>query len=160
IAHAKPASDFLDIDGLAFEREARISSDYEQPLEARERGDDFFYHAVREVFLFGVAAHVLERQHGDGRLVGQRRRALGLSNARRRSITRFTPRTDLIGHDWLLNVSSPCEHQGPRRSSAGPCVPDRTWPPRYTRSRGSLMSVAARQCSRPLRRGPQRVSLR
>ena len=48
---------------------ARIASDYEQRFETRERGDDLLNHSVREVFLFGVAAHVLERQHGDGGLV-------------------------------------------------------------------------------------------
>ena len=29
IAYAKPTSDFLDIEGFAFERKARIASDYE-----------------------------------------------------------------------------------------------------------------------------------
>src|SRR5215831_6995792 len=58
IAYAKPASDLLHIDGFAFKRKARVAGDDEQPLETREGGDDFFYHAVREVFLFGVAAHV------------------------------------------------------------------------------------------------------
>src|ERR1700757_4333239 len=56
IAHAKPAPDFLDIDGPAFEGEARIASDYEQ----RECRDDLLNHSIREVFLFRVAAHVLE----------------------------------------------------------------------------------------------------
>src|SRR5207247_3086625 len=71
ITDAKPASDLLDIDGFAFERKARIASDDEQPFEPRKRGDDLLNHSVREVFLFGIAAHVLERQHGDGGLVGK-----------------------------------------------------------------------------------------
>src|ERR1700754_262205 len=71
IMDAKPASDLLDIDGFAFEREARIASDHEQPFEPRKRGDDLLHHSIREVFLIGIAAHVLERQHGDGWLVGK-----------------------------------------------------------------------------------------
>src|SRR5258708_593896 len=77
IAHAEPASDLPDIGGLAFEREARIAGDHEQPLEPRERGDDFLNHPVHEVFLLRVATHILERQHGDGGLVRERRGALG-----------------------------------------------------------------------------------
>src|SRR5438477_7324794 len=69
ITDAKPASDLLDIDGFAFERKARIAGDHEQPFEPRERGDDLLDHAVRKIFLLGVAAHILERQHGDGGLV-------------------------------------------------------------------------------------------
>ena len=37
----------------------------------RQRRNDFFDHAVGEVLLLGIAAHVLERQHGDRRFVGQ-----------------------------------------------------------------------------------------
>src|SRR5437763_16890256 len=71
VAHAKPASDLLHIDGFAFERKARIASNHEQPFEPRERGGDFFNHSVRKILLLGIARHVLERKHGDGRLVGQ-----------------------------------------------------------------------------------------
>src|SRR5205809_7910216 len=56
---------------LTFERKARIASDNEQRFETRKRGDDLLNHSVREVFLLGIAAHVLERQHGDGGLVGK-----------------------------------------------------------------------------------------
>ena len=38
----------------------------------RARFDDFFDHSVCKVFLLGIAAHVLERQHRDGRFVGER----------------------------------------------------------------------------------------
>jgi hypothetical protein len=104
IAHAKPASDLLHIDGFAFERKARIASDHEQPLETRERGDDFLDHAIRKVFLFWIAAHVLERQDRDRRLIGQRRRAFSLSNTRRSGLSCFTRLTYLVGPNWLLNV--------------------------------------------------------
>ena len=74
IANAEFAADLLDIDGLAFVGEARIARDHEQRFEARERGDDVLDHAVGEIFLLGITAHVLERQHGDGWLVGERER--------------------------------------------------------------------------------------
>src|SRR5262245_54298502 len=70
IAYAKSASDLLDIDGSTLEGKARISSDHEQPFEPRKRRRDLLNHPVREILLLGIAAHVLERQHGDGRLVG------------------------------------------------------------------------------------------
>ena len=41
---------------------------------ARQRGDDVLDHAVGEIFLLRVAAHIGERQHRDRRLVGQRQR--------------------------------------------------------------------------------------
>ncbi len=72
IAHAQFASDPLDVDGLAFVGEARIAGDDEQGLEARQRGDDVINHAVREILLLRIAAHVLERQNRDGGLVGER----------------------------------------------------------------------------------------
>src|SRR6516225_554992 len=66
VAHAKPASDLLDIDGLALERKARIASDHEQRFEPRERGDDFLNHPIGKILLLGITAHVLERQYRDG----------------------------------------------------------------------------------------------
>jgi transposase InsO family protein len=40
--------------------------------EARQRRNDLVNHAVGEVLLLGIAAHILKRQDGNGRLVGQR----------------------------------------------------------------------------------------
>jgi len=57
---------------LPFVRKTRIAGDDEQPPYARECGDDLLDHAVGEIFLLGVAAHILEGQDGDRRLVGQR----------------------------------------------------------------------------------------
>ena len=74
VAHAQFARDLLDIDRLALVDEARIARDHEQFLEARQRSDDVFDHAVGEIFLFGIAAHVVERQHRDRRPVRQRER--------------------------------------------------------------------------------------
>ena len=74
VSHAEFASDLPDVGRLALVGKTRIAGDHEQRLEARQAGDDVFDHAVDEVLLLGVAAHVLERQHGDGWLVGQRQR--------------------------------------------------------------------------------------
>src|SRR5207237_242006 len=63
--------DPLHIDGLSFVREARIAGDDKEPTNARQRGNDLLDHAVDEIFLPGVAAHVLKRQHRDRWLVGQ-----------------------------------------------------------------------------------------
>src|SRR5207244_3814797 len=71
IAHAHFTADLLHIDRLSLVREARIARDHEEPADARQGRDDLLDHAVHEIFLFRVAAHVLERQHRDRRLVGQ-----------------------------------------------------------------------------------------
>ena len=74
IAHAELAPDLLHIDRLALVGEARIAGDDEEPADARERGDDLLDHAVDEIFLLRVAAHIGEGQHRDRRLVGERQR--------------------------------------------------------------------------------------
>ena len=81
IAHAEFAADLLDVDGFALVGEGRIARDDEQRLEPRQRGDDLLDHAVGEIFLLGIAAHVLERQYRDRRHVGRRHRAIGLASA-------------------------------------------------------------------------------
>ncbi len=53
--------------------EAGVAGDDEQLLEARQRRDDVFDHAIGEVILFGIATHVVKGQYcdgGPGRLVG------------------------------------------------------------------------------------------
>ena len=65
VAHPQFAPDPLHIDGLALVRKARIAGDDKQPPYAREYGDDLLDHAIDEIFLLGVAAHILERQHRD-----------------------------------------------------------------------------------------------
>jgi hypothetical protein len=49
-----------------------LRGDDEQRLEMRQRRDDVLHYPVGKVFLFRIAAHVLKREHGDGRLVGGR----------------------------------------------------------------------------------------
>ena len=72
VAHAELAADLLDVDGFALVGETRIARDDEEPADARECGDDLLDHAVGEVFLFRIAAHIREGQHRDRRLVGER----------------------------------------------------------------------------------------
>src|SRR5581483_3106565 len=76
IPNPKLVANLLDVSGFPFVSETGISRDDEQGLEARERGDDVFHYAIIKILLFGIAGHVLERQDRDGRLIGQRRRAL------------------------------------------------------------------------------------
>jgi hypothetical protein len=62
---------------LALEGEGRITRDDEEPLDAREACDDVFDHTIGEIFLLRIAAHVLEGQHSNRRLVRQRKRCRG-----------------------------------------------------------------------------------
>jgi hypothetical protein len=84
IAHAEIAPDLLHIDGLALVREARIAGDDEQPADAGERGDDLLHHAVDEIFLLRIAAHIGEGQHRDRRFVGE-------GEGRRAALTHLPP---------------------------------------------------------------------
>ena len=74
IAHAELAADLLHVDRPALVGEGRIARDDEKPFDARKAGDDVLDHAVGEIFLFGIAAHVLEGQDCDRWLIGQRKR--------------------------------------------------------------------------------------
>src|SRR6516162_3061429 len=71
VADAELPPDLLHVDRLALVGETRIAGDHEQPADARERSDDLLDHAICEIFLLRVAAHVGERQNGDRRLVRQ-----------------------------------------------------------------------------------------
>jgi hypothetical protein len=66
------APDLTNINRLALVGKRRISGNNEQPIAARQCGDDFFRHAIGKIFLLGIAAHVGERQHRDGRIVRRR----------------------------------------------------------------------------------------
>src|SRR6516225_320221 len=104
IASAENSPDFADVARLSLEHKTRIASYDQQFLNFRQRRQHVFSDAVGEIFLLGIAAHVLERQHRDGRLIRQWRRAFNLGNTRGNSLLAFTRRTHLIGPDWLLNV--------------------------------------------------------
>jgi len=72
IADAEFAADLFHIDRLTLVRKARIAGDHEEPADAGERGDDLLDHAVGEVLLLRVAAHIGKGQHRDRWLVGER----------------------------------------------------------------------------------------
>ena len=72
IADAELLGDLFHVDGLALVDERRVARDHEEPAQLRQRGDDVLADAVGEILLLRIAAHVGERQHGDGRPVGQR----------------------------------------------------------------------------------------
>src|ERR1700694_317814 len=67
-------SNLLDVYGLAFVSEGRVTGDNEKRLEPRQRRGDVLHHPVGEMILLRVTAQVLERQDCNGGLVGQRRR--------------------------------------------------------------------------------------
>ena len=73
IMHAEFTSDLAHIHGLSAIAEGGIAGNDMELAEAREFADDVFGDAVAEVGLFGIAAEILERQHGDRRPVRQRR---------------------------------------------------------------------------------------
>src|SRR5712672_1298767 len=72
ITHTKLASYLLDVDGLAFVSERRVTGDHEQGFEPGQRRDDVLNHPIREKLLLSLTAQVLKRQYRDGGLVGQR----------------------------------------------------------------------------------------
>src|SRR5947209_15763765 len=90
VTDAKFTSDLADVYTLAAIRERRVSSDHEQSRATRKRCDDLLGHPVREVVLFGTAAHVVERQNRDRRPIGQgewRRRRVRAAIGRRLALS-------------------------------------------------------------------------
>src|SRR5271165_5986806 len=103
ITHAKLSLHLAHVNGLALVGEGRVAGDDEQSARFRQQGDDVFGDAVSEIFLFGIAAHVGEWQHGDRRLVGERKdgRAFG-----RRGFGRGVTRgeTSPANPNWPSNI--------------------------------------------------------
>src|SRR5262252_4290686 len=64
VANAKVAANLRHTDGAALVGEARIAGDHEEPPYMRKRSDDVLDHAVGEVILLRITAHVHKRQHG------------------------------------------------------------------------------------------------
>ncbi len=61
------------LEALADPGDICISGDHEQRAKTGQFGDNVLGDPVREILLLRIARHVLERQDGDGRLVGERR---------------------------------------------------------------------------------------
>src|SRR6516162_3303935 len=69
VAHTEFAAYLLYIDAAALIGKCGRSSDHEKPMKSAERRSDFLYHSICKVLLVRIAAHILERQDSDGRLV-------------------------------------------------------------------------------------------
>jgi len=78
IAHAELTPDLPHVDGLAFVGEARLRAITNSHLIRDRPVMMSSNHAVGEIFLVRVAAHVLERQDRDRRPVGQGEAGRGL----------------------------------------------------------------------------------
>src|SRR5690606_33055432 len=63
IADPELPADLLHIHASALVGEAGVARAHEEPLHARQRGDDVFGDTVAEVLLFRIATHVVERQN-------------------------------------------------------------------------------------------------
>src|SRR5712671_5323854 len=69
VANAEIAGELLRIGPFALVSEASVASHDREPARPRQLGDQILGHAVEEELGLGVAAEVLERQHGDRRLI-------------------------------------------------------------------------------------------
>jgi hypothetical protein len=72
VAHPELLCGVAHVDRAPLEREAGIASDHSQTSQLRQRRKNVVDQAVAKIFLLRIAAHVLERQHRDRGLVGQR----------------------------------------------------------------------------------------
>ena len=95
VAHAQFAAGLLHVDRAALVGEGRVAGDDEQPFDPRQAGDDVLDDAVDEIFLLGVAAHVLKRQHGDRRPLRDGESGAG-AGFRRRDCARRHVRFDAV----------------------------------------------------------------
>ena len=69
VTDAKLPPDLLYVDCASLLGEARIAGDHIQPFHSGQAGNDVLDNAIDEIFLLGIATHVLERQDRDRRLV-------------------------------------------------------------------------------------------
>ena len=84
VADVQGISDLLHVDRLILVTEARIARRHHQVTETRQFRDDVLGHAIGEVIVVLLGAHVGEWQDGD-----RRSRRQGLALARRASRARF-----------------------------------------------------------------------
>ena len=118
VAHAQLAGHLPHIDRLALVGEARIAGDHGEPGKAGDRDGDLLDHAVGEILLLGVSAHVLERQYRERGLIGREPRIRRLVRARSlvRSFGDLADETDALaveGADETLRCAVVA--QGPAR---------------------------------------------
>src|SRR6185312_3601014 len=65
VCHSKLPRHFADVHGLALEGESAVSGDHFEGGDLGQVGRNVLADPVAEIFLLGVAAHVLEWQHAD-----------------------------------------------------------------------------------------------
>ena len=65
LGHTKLPSDLGDAGGFAAEGERGIASDHEQRAKVGQPGDDVLGDPVTEIGLIGLAAEIIEGEHGD-----------------------------------------------------------------------------------------------
>ena len=73
VADAQPGARFPGVHHYPFKGEGGLARGHEQPGDLGEVGSKVVGDTVGEMLLVGVAAHVRERQHHDGRPLGRRR---------------------------------------------------------------------------------------
>ena len=71
VAHAHLFADVLHLHRLAFVGEGRVAGDDKETGDPGEIAGQHFSEAVAEVVLLGIATQIHQRQHDDGRFVGQ-----------------------------------------------------------------------------------------
>ena len=72
VGHAELAPDLAHVAALAFELEHRSTRRDVELRNLRQDVQQFLGHAVGEIFLVRLAAHVCKRQDGDGRTAARR----------------------------------------------------------------------------------------
>jgi hypothetical protein len=109
-AYAEVAPDLLYFDQAALVGEGGVAGDDEQGRDLREVGDQILGHAVAEIFLLGVPAHIGEREHGDRRFLrhGGRRRLRRGDRLRRRGDAKYLHR---LGDILELAFAQILEHE-------------------------------------------------
>jgi hypothetical protein len=73
VAHPEVSRHLCHIERLALLEEGRVAGDDRKLAKARKFGNNVLRQTIGRVFLIRIAAHVLERQHGDGGFVGKRK---------------------------------------------------------------------------------------
>jgi hypothetical protein len=74
VPHAQLGGHVAHVDGLALVGERGVAGDDEEPSLSGETRDDVFGETIRKIFLVRIAAHVLEGEYGDRRLIRERQR--------------------------------------------------------------------------------------
>src|SRR5439155_9058028 len=114
-----------------------IAGNDEEPADAGESGDDFLDHSVCEIFLLGVAAHVLKRHHRYRRLIGKRKRRTYNRGSGRRGLASDPVCLDRLSDIFHLLLAEIGE---PDREFCPYLIPHRTGNANPARLRKSLQS--------------------